>query len=155
MRAYNQLTSLRRPEVLAGSRGSGSAAASLLDAQCPTLKDFTLETLLGAVCLFKGRHLHEPESARLLGVRIKHDLAFLDLTVLGEEAGDIVLSETRVDTGHKQVCASVSSPSLSRRAVVSTATLTVGHVRSGILGTTIIGALAGGRAVATKSTPAL
>ena len=36
-------------------------------------------------------------------MRVKHDLALLDITVFHEEAGNLLLGETRVDTGYEEV----------------------------------------------------
>lgn len=141
---YNVLTSLRGTKVFARSRSSGSAATSLLDAQGSALKDFTLQALLGAIGLLQSGHLDESESTRLLGVGIKHDLALLDLTVLGEKTSHIVLGEARVDAGDKQVRTGVSSTRVNGRTV--SAALAIRHIGSSVQGTTVVGALTGGSA---------
>lgn len=71
--------------------------------------DLTLQTLLGGVCLIRGDHLDETEATRLLGVRIAHDVALLDLTVLLEQACDLVLGQGRVNAGDKEVGALVAA----------------------------------------------
>jgi hypothetical protein len=70
---------------------------------------------------------------------IKHDLALLNFTVLGEKTHNILFSKTRVDSSNEEVGPGVSS---SVSITVSTAiTTTVRRVRHVISGTTIIGAL--------------
>jgi hypothetical protein len=64
---------------------------------------FTLEALLGCVGLIGGDHLDETEAARLLGVRIAHDVALLDLAVLLEETRDLLLAKRRVDARDEEV----------------------------------------------------
>jgi hypothetical protein len=45
-----------------------------------------LQGLLGSVRLIRRDHLDEAEATALAGVRILHDIAFLDLAILLEEA---------------------------------------------------------------------
>lgn len=65
--------------------------------------DLALETLFSCVGLVGGDHLDEAEAARLLGVRVAHDVALLDLAVLLEEARNLLLRERRVNTRDEQV----------------------------------------------------
>lgn len=103
------LTSLGRAEVLAGGRGSGSGAASLLNAQSAALVDLALKTRLCSVGLLASDHVDETEATRLAGVRVAHDAASLDITVLLEQATDLLLSQTGVDAGNEKVGAGVGS----------------------------------------------
>ena len=103
------LTSLGRAEVLARGRGSGSGATSLLNAQSAALVDFALETRLGSVGLLASDHVDETEAARLAGVGVAHNAASLDITVLLEQATDLLLSQTGVDAGNEKVGAGVGS----------------------------------------------
>jgi len=55
-------------------------------------------------------------------VRIKHDLAFLDVTILLEETSDFLLVEARVDASDKEVGAWVDRAIiLSRRTTTTSA----------------------------------
>jgi hypothetical protein len=94
-------------EVFAGSRSSGAATTSLFNAQSTALDNLTLETLLGSISLFGSDHLDEAEATRLLGVRVQHDRAVLDIAVLLEQTADIGLGQTRVDTSDEKVRARV------------------------------------------------
>jgi len=58
-----KLTTLGRAVVLARGRCAWFGATGLLDAQRPALVDFTLQALLGGVCLLGGDHLDETEAA--------------------------------------------------------------------------------------------
>jgi hypothetical protein len=95
------LASLRWTKVLAGSRSTRAGTTGLLDAQGSAFNDLTLKTLLGRISLLSGDHLDETESTGLLGVRVKHDLALLDVAVLLKETSNLLLGETRVDTSHE------------------------------------------------------
>lgn len=103
------LTSLGRAKVLARGRGSGSGATSLLNAQSTALVDLTLKTRLGSIGLLASDHVDETEATRLAGVRIAHDAASFDITVLLEQATDFLLGQTRVNAGNKKVGARVGS----------------------------------------------
>jgi hypothetical protein len=103
------LTSLGRAKVLAGGRGSGSGATSLLNAQSAAFVDLALETRLGSVGLLASDHVDEAEATRLAGVRIAHDAASLDITVLLEQATDLLLGQAGVDAGNEKVGARVGS----------------------------------------------
>jgi len=98
-----RLTSFRRTKVFARSRCARTAATSLLDAQSAAFDDFTLQTFLGSIRLLTGDHLHEAKATRLLGVRVNHDGAVLDVTVLLEQARQIRLGQTRVNASDKKV----------------------------------------------------
>lgn len=100
-------TSLGWPEVLARGRGPGLRAASLLDAQGATLDRFTLESLSGCISLIGGDHLDETEAARLLAVRVTHDLGLLDVAVLLEHLGDLGFRQTGVNASDEEVRAGV------------------------------------------------
>jgi hypothetical protein len=65
--------------------------------------DLTLQTLLGHVSLVGGNHLDKAEAARLLCVRIAHDVALLNLAVLLKKTRHLFLGKRRVDAGDKQV----------------------------------------------------
>lgn len=102
-------TSLGRAKVLAGGGGSGSGATGLLNAQSTALVDFALETGLGSIGLLASGHVDETKSTRLTGVRVAHDAASVDITVLLEETANLLLGQTRVDTGNEKVGARVGS----------------------------------------------
>lgn len=102
-----KLTSLRRAKVLARRGSTGAGTTSLLDAERPTLDDLTLETILGGVSLVRGHHLDESEASGLLGMRVSHDLALVDLSVLLEDSRNFSFRQFGVDTSHKQVGARV------------------------------------------------
>jgi hypothetical protein len=104
-----KLTTLGGAVVLARRGGTGFGTAGLLNAQRPTLVDFTLETLLGGISLVRGDHLDETEAARLLCVRIAHNVALLDLAILLEQTRDLFLGERRVDAGDEEVGALVAA----------------------------------------------
>jgi hypothetical protein len=65
--------------------------------------DLSLETLLGGISLVGGDHLDEPEAARLLRVRVAHDVTLLDLAILLEETRHLFLGERWVDAGDEEV----------------------------------------------------
>jgi hypothetical protein len=67
------------------------------------LMNLTLKAFLGRVSLVGGDHLDESEAARLLGVRIAHDVALLNLAVLLKKTRHLFLSKRRVDAGDEQV----------------------------------------------------
>lgn len=71
--------------------------------------NLALQTLLGGVSLVRRHHLDEAEAARLLGVRVAHDVALLDLAVLLKETCDLLLAERGVDAGDEQVGARVAA----------------------------------------------
>ena len=86
--------------------------------------DFALQALLGSVCLVGGDHLDEAKPTRLLGVRVAHDVALLDLAILLEEASNLFFGQRGVDTSDEQVGALVAAllrldvARLGRRATV-------------------------------------
>jgi hypothetical protein len=98
---------LGRTKVLAGSRGTGTAATSLFDAESATFDHLALQTFLGGIGLLRRHHLDEAKPTGLLGVRVDHDGAVLHITVLLEQARDIGLGQARVDTRNEKVGASV------------------------------------------------
>lgn len=138
-------TSLWGTKVFSRSRGSRTTSTGLLDAQSTALKDFTLEALLSTVGLLQSGHLDESESTGLLAMRIQHDLAFFNITILGKETGHIVLSETRVNSSHEKIGTSISG-TIGRRATVSSTTTTTAAtvattlrcIGCGVKGTTVI-----------------
>lgn len=69
---------------------------------------------------------------------IKHDLAFFNIAILGKETGHIVLGETRVNSSHEKISASVGG-TIGRRATVSaTVSTTLRCIRCGVERTTVI-----------------
>lgn len=121
-----ELTALGRAVVLARSGSTRAGTTRLLDAQGPALVDLTLETLLGSVGLVRGNHLDEAEAARLLRVRVAHDVALLNLTILLEQTCNLLLGQTGVDTGDEEigarVAAAIVSARLGGRTTVSSST---------------------------------
>lgn len=114
-------TSLWRTKVFSRSWSPRSAAPGLLDAQGSTLKRLALKALLGSIRLLQRRHLDETKAARLLGVRVKHDLALLNFAIFGKESHYIILSQTGVDSGNEKVGSRVSSTiSIAIAAAVTT-----------------------------------
>lgn len=103
-----QHTSLRRTEVLAGRGRARASAAGLFDAHSAAFDDLALEAFPGGLSLFGGDHFDESKSTRLLGVRVSHDLALLNLTILFKHLGDLSLRQTRMDTSDKEVGAGVN-----------------------------------------------
>lgn len=97
------LTSLGGSEVFAGGGSARTATARLLDAESAALDDLTLKAFLGGIGLLSGAHVDESKSTRFLGVRVQHDGAARDITVLLEKARNIGFGETRVDTSHEKV----------------------------------------------------
>lgn len=71
--------------------------------------NLTLEALLGSVSLVRGDHLDEAEAARLLRVRVTHDVALLHLAILLEQALDLLLAEARVDASYEEIGAWVAA----------------------------------------------
>lgn len=102
-----KLTALGGPEVFAWGRSTGTATASLLNAEGAALDDLALQAFLGRVGLFSSGHVYEAEATRLLGVRVHHDRAVVDIAVLLEQTRNVGFSQTRVDAGDKQVGAGV------------------------------------------------
>jgi len=116
------LASLWWTKVLARGWCTRTGTTGLLNAQGSTLNDLTLKSLLGSVGLLSSDHLYETEATGLFGVRIKHDLAFLDVTILLEETSDFLLVEARVDASDKEVGAWVDRAIiLSRRTTTTSA----------------------------------
>jgi hypothetical protein len=103
------LASLWWTKVFARSGCTGPRATGLLDAQGAAFNDLTLESLFCGVSLLGSDHLDEAKATRLLGVRIKHDLALLNIAILLKETSHLRLSETGVDASNKQVGAWVDS----------------------------------------------
>jgi len=75
-----------------------------------------LKALLGGISLISSNHLDETEATRLLCMRIQHDLALLDITILLEETGYLQLGETRMDTGDEEVRTRVDGAIILGRA---------------------------------------
>jgi hypothetical protein len=101
------LTTLGGPKVFARGRGTRAATTSLLNTKSAALDNLTLQTLLGSVGLFRSHHLDESEATRFLGVRVDHDRAVLDITVLLEKTRNVRLGQTRVDASDEEIGASV------------------------------------------------
>jgi hypothetical protein len=112
------LASLWWTKVLARGWGTRAGTTSLLDAQGSTFNDLTLKTILGSISLLSSDHLDEAKATRLLGMGIKHDLAFLNIAVFLEETSDLLLGETRVDTGDEEVGAWVDCAVILGRATL-------------------------------------
>jgi hypothetical protein len=113
------LASLRWAEVLARGRSTGARTTSLLNAQSTTLNNLTLQTFFGSIRLFSSNHLHESKATRLLAVRVKHDLALLDIAIFFEETSDFDLRETRMDTSDEQVGTRIDCTIIGWRATVT------------------------------------
>lgn len=103
------LASLWRTKVLARCGSTRARTTSLLNAQGAAFDNLTLKTFLGSISLLSSDHFNETEATRFLGVRVKHDLAFLNLTILLEKASNFSLRETRVDTSDEKVRARIDS----------------------------------------------
>jgi hypothetical protein len=101
------LASLWWTKILARCRSTRARTTSLLNAQGAAFDNLTLETFLGSISLLSGDHFDETEATRFLGVWVKHDLAFLNLTVLLEETSNFSLRETRVDASDEKVRARI------------------------------------------------
>lgn len=71
--------------------------------------DLALQALLGSVGLVRGHHLDEAEAARLLRVWVTHDVALLHLTILLEQAADLLLRQAGVNARHEEVRARVAA----------------------------------------------
>lgn len=102
-----KLTTLGRAEVLARSGSAGAGATGLLDGEGATLQLLALQCLLGSIGLLRSHEVDETEAARLLGVWVAHDLALLDVAVLGEKASNLLLAELGVNASDEQVGARV------------------------------------------------
>lgn len=101
-------TTLWRAKVFAGGWGAWLGATSLLNAQSPSVDLLALQTLLCGVGLLAGHHVDEAEAARFTRVRIAHDVALLNLSVLFEQTCDIGFAQTRMDTSDKEVGALIA-----------------------------------------------
>jgi hypothetical protein len=112
------LASLWWTKVLARSWGARAGTTSLLDAQGSTFNDFTLKTILGGISLLSSDHLDEAKATRLLGMGIKHDLAFFNIAVFLEETSDLLLGKARVDAGDEEVGARVDCTVILGRAAL-------------------------------------
>lgn len=102
-----KLTSLGGSKVFAGGRGTGTATTGLLDAQGAALDDLALEAFLGSIGLLGSGHVDETKATRLLGMRVQHNGAVVDIAVLLEQARDVGLGQARVNAGDEQVGARV------------------------------------------------
>jgi hypothetical protein len=71
--------------------------------------DLTLEALLSCISLVRGDHLDETEATRLLCVRVAHNVTLLDLAILLEETGDLLLGERGMDASDEEVGARVAA----------------------------------------------
>jgi hypothetical protein len=65
--------------------------------------DFTLETLFGRISLLRGDHFDEAKAARLLCVRVAHDVALLNLAILFKETRNLFLGERRMNARDEEV----------------------------------------------------
>jgi hypothetical protein len=63
----------------------------------------TLELILRQVCILRSRHLHKSEASALAGVWISHNVALLHYAVFSEQFSNLLLAETWVDAGDKEV----------------------------------------------------
>ena len=100
-------TTLGRSEVLARSRGTRAGTTSLFDAQSAAFDLLTLEAFFGSVSLVGGDHFDEAKATRLLGMRITHDLALLNLAVFFKKPSYLGLGEAGVDARDEEVGAGV------------------------------------------------
>jgi hypothetical protein len=113
------LASLWWTEVLARCWSTRTRTTSLLNAQSAAFDNLTLKTFLGSISLLSGDHFDEAKATRFLSVRVKHDLAFLNLTILLEEAGNLGLREARVNASDEKVRTRIDGTIvLGRRATV-------------------------------------
>jgi hypothetical protein len=102
------LASLGWTKVLARCGSTRARTTSLLNAQGAAFDNLTLETFLGGIGLLSGDHFDETKATRFLGVRVKHDLAFLNLTILFEKTSNFRLRQTRVNASNEKVRARVN-----------------------------------------------
>jgi hypothetical protein len=79
-----QLTTLGRAKVFAGSRGARALSPSLLNAQRAAFVHFTLEGFFRSIGLFSGDHLDEAKATGLFGMRVKHDGTLLHIAIFLE-----------------------------------------------------------------------
>lgn len=124
-------TALGGTEVLARSRRARTGTTSLLNGKGASLELLTLQAVPSSIGLIGGHEVDKAEAARLLGVRVAHDLALLDIAVLGEESGDFILAELGVDAGDEQVGARVDGTLAVPRA--TTVVLGWGAAKEGAL----------------------
>lgn len=116
------LTSLRWPKVLAGGGSARSSATRLFNAQGATLDLLALKALLSSLSLFGSDHLNEAKSTGLLGVRVTHDLALLNVAILLKHLGNLGFGQARMDASDKEVGAWVDGPVIVPGARVLVAT---------------------------------
>jgi hypothetical protein len=81
------LASLGRTKVLARRRSTRAGTTGLLNAQGSAFDDLALKAFLGSIGLLSSNHLNKAKATGFLGVRVKHDLAFLNLTIFLEQTG--------------------------------------------------------------------
>lgn len=86
-----QHTTLGWAKVLSWSRSTRTRASSLFDAQGAALNDLTLKTFLGRIGLLSSHHLDKAKTTRLLGMRVKHDLALFNIAILFKVASHLGL----------------------------------------------------------------
>lgn len=96
-------TSLWWSKVFSRSWGTRTSTTSLLNAQGSTFNDLTLQTLLGSISLIRGNHFDETKATRFTGVRVTHDLALLNITILLKETRNLFFEKTWVDTSNEKV----------------------------------------------------
>ena len=112
------LASLGWAKVFAWGWGTWSGTTSLFDTQGSAFDDLTLKTLLCGISLLSSDHLDETKATRLLGMRIKHDLALLDVTILLEETSDFRFRKTWVNTSDEKVGAWIDCAVILRSATI-------------------------------------
>lgn len=71
--------------------------------------DFALETLLCCISLLGSDHFDKTKTARVLGVRVAHDVALFNLAILFKEARDFLFGERGVNACYKEVGARVTA----------------------------------------------
>jgi len=77
-----------------------------------------LKSLLGSIGLVSSDHLDESKATGLLGMRIKHNLALLDITIFFKEASHFGFRQTWVNSSHEEVGAWVDGTIILRRTTV-------------------------------------
>jgi hypothetical protein len=126
-------TSLGGTKVFARGGRAGTGAAGLFNAERTTVDNLALKTVLSSIGLIGRDHLDEAEAARLLAVRVAHNLTLLNLAVLFKHARHLGLGQAGVDAGHEEVrsgvnCTVIIDVAGTRAAVV------LGSVNERLLG---------------------
>jgi hypothetical protein len=106
--------------VFAWSRSAGTVASGLLDAQCAAFKVGSMQAFNGGLSLLRASEFDEAKTARVIRMRITHDVSVRNLTILLECAHKLVVSDARGDTSDEEVRAWVFGASVRHiTAVVS------------------------------------